>query len=53
VFLAKNGVELDPDDDMACDFVLAVAAGQIDDVSEIAATRSSKDIERFPGDPCE
>jgi hypothetical protein len=36
VFVAKNGVELDPDDDTACDFVIAVAAGQFDDVGEIA-----------------
>ena len=37
VFLAKNGVELDPDDDAAYSFVIAVAAGEIDDVDEIAA----------------
>jgi death on curing protein len=36
VFLAKNGVVLDPPDDEAYDLVVAVAAGQIDDVSEIA-----------------
>jgi death-on-curing protein len=41
VFLAKNGVELDPDDDAAYDFVIAVAAGRIDDVGEIAATLAS------------
>jgi death-on-curing protein len=41
VLLAKNGVELDPDDDTAYDFVIAVAAGRIDDVGEIAKTLSS------------
>ena len=33
VFLAKNGVELDPDDDAAYDLVIAVASGEIDDVA--------------------
>jgi death on curing protein len=37
VFLAKNGVVIDPDDDEAYDLVIAVAAGTIDDVGEIAA----------------
>jgi len=37
VFLAKNGVALDPDDDTAYDFVIAVASGEIDDISTIAA----------------
>ena len=41
MFLAKNGVELDPDDDDAYDFVIVVAAGEIDDVDEIAAAVSS------------
>jgi death-on-curing protein len=41
VFLAKNGIELDPDDDDAYDFVIAVAAGAIDNVDEIAAVLSS------------
>src|SRR4051812_30105714 len=41
VFLAKNGVELDPDDDDAYDFVIGVGAGDIDDVDEIAAVLSS------------
>jgi death-on-curing protein len=59
VFLAKNGVELDPDDDDAYDFVIAVAAGQIDDVGEIAQTLASwqvtspslaEDLERLPGE---
>jgi death-on-curing protein len=37
VFCAKNGLELDPDDDPAYDLVVAVAAGELDDVTEIAA----------------
>jgi death-on-curing protein len=37
VFLAKNDIVLDPDDDAAYDLVVAVAAGAIDDVGEIAA----------------
>ncbi len=41
VFLAKNGVELDPDDDAAYALVIAVAAGEIDDVGEIAAVLAS------------
>ncbi len=41
VFLAKNGVELDPDDDDANAFVIAVAAGEIDDVGELAVVLSS------------
>jgi death-on-curing protein len=36
VFLAKNDVILDPADDAAYDLVVAVAAGDIDDVGEIA-----------------
>jgi death on curing protein len=36
VFLAKNGVELDPDDDDAYDLVIAVASGQVDDVAALA-----------------
>ena len=36
VFLAKNGVELDPDDDAAYDLVVAVASGELDDVAAIA-----------------
>ena len=59
MFLAKNGVELDPDDDAAYEFVVAVAAGRIDEIAEIATTLSSwqaaprtfaEDIERFPGE---
>jgi death-on-curing protein len=38
VFLAKNDVVLDPGDDEAYDLVIAVAAGTIDDVSDIAAS---------------
>jgi death-on-curing protein len=41
VFLAKNDVVLDPDDDDAYDLVVAVAAGTIDDVGEIAAALES------------
>ena len=41
VFLTKNGVLLDPSDDAAYDFVIAVAAGEIDDVGQIAAALSS------------
>jgi death-on-curing protein len=40
VFCAKNGVELDPDDDAAYDLVVAVASGSIEDVAEIAAVLS-------------
>jgi death-on-curing protein len=41
VFLAKNDITLDPDDDEAYEFVVAVAAGAIDDVDAIAATLRS------------
>ena len=41
VFLAKNGIDLDPADDAAYDLVVAVAAGAIDDVDEIAAKLAS------------
>jgi death-on-curing protein len=37
VFCAKNGVELDPDDDVAYDLVVAVASGDVDEVAAIAA----------------
>jgi death on curing protein len=37
VFLAKNGVELDPDDDDAYALVVGVASGAISDVTEIAS----------------
>jgi death on curing protein len=36
VFLAKNGIALDPDDDAAYDLVIAVASGSLDDVEAIA-----------------
>jgi death-on-curing protein len=41
VFCAKNGIELDPDDDTAHEFVVAVAAGELDEVAEIAAVLQS------------
>jgi death on curing protein len=41
VFLAKNGVVLDPDDDAAYELVVVVAAGTIDDVEEIARALAS------------
>jgi death on curing protein len=41
VFLAKNGIVLDPDDVAAYDFVIAVADGSLDDVGEIAAMLAS------------
>ena len=34
---AKNGVTLDPEDDAAYDLVVAVAAGDLEEVDEIAA----------------
>jgi death on curing protein len=36
VFCAKNGVELDVDDDPAYDLVVAVASGSLDGVEQIA-----------------
>jgi death-on-curing protein len=36
VFCAKNGVELDPDDEPAYDLVAAVDSGSLDDVEKIA-----------------
>ena len=41
VFCAKNGLELDPDDDAAYDLVVAVASGSLDDVGEIARVLGS------------
>jgi death-on-curing protein len=41
VFCAKNGVQLDPDDDAAYDLVVGVAASELDDVGEIARALSS------------
>lgn len=38
-FCAKNGVEIDPNDDgVAYDFVIAIASGKITEVDEIAET---------------
>jgi death-on-curing protein len=41
VFLAKNDVELDPEDDEAYDLMVAVADGTIDEVDEIAVMLAS------------
>lgn len=41
VLCAKNGVELDADDDLAYELVTNVAAGSIDDVDDIAAILAS------------
>ena len=41
VFLAKNDVVLDPSDDEAYELVVAVAAGSVDEVGEIAAVLAS------------
>jgi death-on-curing protein len=41
VLCAKNGLELDPSDDAAYELVVAVAAGEIDDIDEIAQTLRS------------
>jgi death-on-curing protein len=41
VFCAKNGVELDADDDAAYDLVIAVASGACDDINEIAGVLAS------------
>ena len=41
VFLAKNGIELDPPDDDAYGLVVSVAAGELDDVAEIARALTS------------
>ena len=41
VFCAKNGVELDPSDDAAYDLVVAVAAGGIDEVGDVAQVLGS------------
>ena len=45
MFCAKNGVELDPDDDAAYDLVIAVASGSVDEIEEIATTLSSFAVE--------
>lgn len=44
VFCAKNGIELDPDDDEAYDLVLAVATGSLNDVDAIARVLASFDV---------
>ncbi len=41
VFLAKNGVVMEPGDDEAYDLVVAVAAGEIDDAIEVGAVLAS------------
>ena len=41
VLCAKNGVELDADDDAAYDLVTSVASGAIDEVGEVAAALAS------------
>jgi death on curing protein len=41
VFCAKNGVELDADDDAAYELVIAVASGAHDEVDEIAEVLAS------------
>jgi death-on-curing protein len=41
VFCAKNGVTLDPRDDDAYDLVVAVAAGEMNDVGAIAKVLAS------------
>jgi death-on-curing protein len=41
VFLAKNDVILDPVDDAAYELVVAVAAGEVDEVEEIARALES------------
>jgi death on curing protein len=41
VFCAKNGLVLDPDEDAAYELVVAVAAGELDDVAEIAEVLQS------------
>jgi death-on-curing protein len=41
VFCARNGVELDPDDDAGYDLVLAVASGALDEIEGTAATLTS------------
>jgi death-on-curing protein len=41
VFLAKNDIVLDPGDDEAYELVIAVAAGRLDEVGEIAVVLAS------------
>ena len=47
VFLAKNHIELEPEDARAYDLVVGVAAGTIEEVDEIAAMLAS-----FAGKSC-
>jgi death on curing protein len=47
-FLAKNGIEVDPDDDEAFEFVMAVAAGEASDVPEFAAALASWQLPQLP-----
>jgi death on curing protein len=48
VLLAKNGIELDPDDAQAFELVMAVAAGEVSDVGEIAEALASWQVPRLP-----
>jgi death on curing protein len=41
VFCAKNGIELDADDEAAFDLVVGVASGSIDEIEEIAQVLES------------
>ncbi len=41
MFLAENGIEMDPDDEAAYELVMAVASGSIDAVAEIASALAS------------
>jgi death-on-curing protein len=41
VFCAKNDIELDPSDDAAYELIIAVAAGGIADINEVALTLRS------------
>lgn len=41
VFCARNGVDLDPDDDEAYRLVMSIAAGELDDVAAIAKVLST------------
>ena len=44
MFLAKNEVSLDPPEDEAYDLVVAVAAGDLDDVTEIASRLAAWEV---------
>jgi death-on-curing protein len=41
VFCARNGVELDSDDDTAYELVIAVASGSLDEIAQIAGILGS------------